>query len=113
MISDHEINILKMQDQIEELSRFLLNDWQALELHEVEEEIFRSLLKVGNNALAAFVEKKGTGKNAYGDEIHSHSEKDWTYISIFGDVEIQRAYFWDKEKGGGVFPIADKSDHAI
>jgi len=58
MINDHERNILKMQDQIEELSQLLLNDWQALELHAVEEEIFRVLLRIGNNALAAFVEKK-------------------------------------------------------
>ena len=108
MISDHERNILKMQDQIEELSRLLLNDWQALELHTVEEEIFRTLLRIGNNALEAFVEKKGTGEKAYGDEIHSHSEKNWNYISIFGNVPIKRAYFWDKEKGGGVFPIDEE-----
>ena len=108
MINDRERNILKMQDQIEEMSRLLLSDWQALELHAVEEEIFRTLLRVGNNALAAFVEKKGTGENAYGDEIHSHSEKNWTYISIFGDVAIKRAYFWDKEKGNGVFPIDEE-----
>ena len=108
MINDHERNILKMQDQIEELSRLLLNDWQALELHTVEEEIFRTLLRIGNTALAAFVEKKGTGEKAYGDEIHSHSEKNWNYISIFGNVPIKRAYFWDKEKGSGVFPIDEK-----
>jgi len=108
MISDHERNILKMQDQIVELSQLLLNDWQALELHTVEEEIFRALLRIGNNALAAFVEKKGTGKNAYGDESHSHSEKNWNYISIFGKVPIKRAYFWDKEKGSGVFPIDEE-----
>ena len=108
MINDHERNILKMQDQIAELSQLLLNDWQAIELHSVEEKIFRALLKIGNTALAAFVEKKGTGKNAYGDESHSHSEKNWNYISIFGNVAIKRAYFWDKEKGSGVFPIDEK-----
>jgi len=108
MINNHERNILKMQEQIEELSRLLLNDWQALELHEVEEEIFRVLLKVGNSALAAFVETKGTGEEAYGNEIHSHSEKNWNYISIFGNVPIKRAYFWDKGKGSGVFPIDEE-----
>jgi len=108
MINDHERNILKMQDQIEELSRLLLNDWQTLEIHTVEEKIFRVLLKIGNNALAAYVEKKGTGKNTYGDEIHSHSEKNWNYISVFGSVPIKRAYFWDKEKESGVFPIDEE-----
>jgi tetratricopeptide (TPR) repeat protein len=108
MINDHERNILKMQDQIEELSRLLLNDWQALEVHTVEEKIFRALLRIGNNALAAYVEKKGTGENTYGDEIHSHSVKNWNYISVFGSVPIRRAYFWDKEKGSGVFPIDEE-----
>ena len=81
-----------------------LNDWQALEVHTVEEKIFRALLRIGNNALAAHVEKKGTGENALGDEIHSHSVKNWNYISVFGSVPIKRAYFWDKEKGSGLFP---------
>jgi len=105
MINDHERNILKMQDQIEELSRLLLNDWQDLEIHTVEEKIFRVLLRIGNNALEAYVEKKGTGENAYGNEIHSYSVKNWNYISVFGTVPIKRAYFWDKEIGSGVFPL--------
>jgi len=88
MINDHERNILKMQDQIEELSRLLLNDWQDLEIHTVEEKIFRVLLRIGNNALEAYVEKKGTGENAYGNEIHSYSVKNWNYISVFGTVPI-------------------------
>ncbi len=36
MINDHEQNILKIHDQIEELSRLLLDDWQELEIHTVE-----------------------------------------------------------------------------
>ncbi len=40
MINDHERNILKMQDQIEELSRLLLNDWQELEIHTSRREDF-------------------------------------------------------------------------
>ena len=58
MINNHERNILKMQDQIEELSRLLLDDWQELEIHTVEEKIFRALLRIGNEALATYVEKK-------------------------------------------------------
>jgi len=108
MLNDHERNILKMQDQIADLSQLLLNEWQAMEIHTVEEKIFRALLKIGNTALAAFIEKKGTGEDAYGDEIHSYAEKNWKYISIFGSVPIPRAYFWNRAGGSGEFPIDEE-----
>jgi len=108
MLNDHERNILKMQAQIAELSQLLLNEWQALEIHTVEEKIFRALLKIGKNALAAFIEKKGTGEDAYGDEIHSYAEKNWKYISIFGNVPIPRAYFWNRAGGSGEFPLDEE-----
>jgi hypothetical protein len=108
MLNDYERNIMEMQDKINELSLLLLNDWQNLEIHDVEERIFRMLLKVGEKALSAFVEKKGTGENAYGNTIQKHSIKKWDYISIFGTIPIQRAYFWEQGRGSGVFPIADE-----
>ena len=61
MIDNYELNTLKMQDQIEELSWSLSHDWQNLEIHDVEEKIFHKLLEIGKNALSAFVENKGTG----------------------------------------------------
>ncbi len=70
MINDHERNTLKMQDQIEKLSRLLLDDWQELEIHTVEYKIFRALLRIGNKALATYVEKKiATLTAVFGIEI--------------------------------------------
>jgi len=108
MIDNYELNTLKMQDQIEELSWSLSHDWQNLEIHDVEEKIFHKLLEIGKNALSAFVENKGTGAAAYGDTISSHSIKKSDYISIFGTIPIKRAYFWKQGKKSGVFPIAEE-----
>jgi hypothetical protein len=105
MINNYERKIVEMQDQIEVLSQFVTGDWQHYEIHDVEEKIFRALLKVGKSALEAYVEKKGTGEKAFGDNISHYSEKKWDYISIFGTLNISRAYFWKPGKGSGVFPL--------
>ena len=105
MINDYERKIVEMQDQIEVLSQFVTGDWQHYEIHDVEEKIFRALLKVGKSALEAYVEKKGTGEKAFGDNISHYSEKKWDYISIFGTLNISRAYFWKPDKGSGIFPL--------
>ena len=105
MINNHERKILEMQDQLNQLSQFIVNDWQDLELHTIEEKIFRCLMKIGNTALKTFVEKKGTGNNAFGENISGHATKKCHYMSIFGTIEIKRTYFWKKGLGRGIVPI--------
>jgi hypothetical protein len=105
MINNYERKVIEMQDQIKILSQLIIGDWQNCEIHDVEEKIFRALLKVGKNALEAYTEKKGTGEEAFGDGISSYSEKKWDYISIFGTIKINRAYFWKPDNGGGIFPL--------
>ena len=105
MINNYERKIVEMQDQINVLSHFVTGDWQHFEIHDVEEKIFRALLKVGKSALEAYVEKKGTGEKAFGDNISHYTEKKWDYISIFGTLNISRAYFWKPDKGSGIFPL--------
>jgi len=105
MINNYERKITIMQDQIKKLSELIISDFQEYEIHKVEEKIFRTVLEIGKKALEAYVDKKGTGKEAYGNEIEPYSEKRWDYISIFGTIKIDRAYFWEPEKGGGVFPL--------
>lgn len=105
MVNNYEQNILEMQGQFEKIADAIINEWQDLEIHQVEEKIFRAVLKVGKKALESFISSKGTGEKAYGNDVSSYSEKNWDYISIFGAVRISRAYFWEKGKGGGVFPL--------
>jgi len=105
MINNYEQKYLEMQEQIKELSYLLVNDWENLEIHKVEENIFRKLLEVGRRALEAYVANKGTGEDAFGSLVSNYSEKRWDYISIFGTVKINRAYFWEEDKGSGIFPL--------
>ncbi len=66
-------------------------------MHEVEEVLFQSLLKLGLSLLNEYVEKKGTGKNLKAD-LPYHKLENWNYI--FGDMEIPNAYFWEKGSKG-------------
>ncbi len=105
MINDYEQKIIEMQEQIKNLSQFLLNDWQALEIHQVEENIFRKVMEIGKYALETYVVKKGTGADTFGDNLSSYAEKKRKYQSIFGCIEINRAYFWKEGDGSGIFPL--------
>jgi len=105
MIYNNERNILEMQEQMNELSQLLLEDWQNLEIHILEEKLFRFLLKIGKTALTAYVEKKGSGDKAYGEDVSGHSIKKCNYMSIFGTIQLERTYFWKQGIGNGVFPI--------
>lgn len=105
MISNYEMKALEMQKQTDFLSKLVCNEWQDFELHEVEEKIFRKVLEIGHNALELFVSKKGTGKDTFNEKIISHKEENWKYISIFGKIDIERAYFWKSGMVGGIYPI--------
>lgn len=105
MISNYEMKALEMQKQTDLLSRLVCNEWQDVELHEVEEKIFRKALEIGRNALELYVSKKGSGKDTFKGKITSHKKEKWKYISIFGKIDIERAYFWKSVMGVGIYPI--------
>jgi hypothetical protein len=105
MINNYEQNFREMQEQMNELINYLENDWQNLEIHTTEKNIFQALLKIGKNALSAFVLKKGTGKEQYKTDIPYNSKKNWEYISIFGSINFERAYFWQSGLNKGMYPL--------
>jgi hypothetical protein len=81
------------------------------ELHEFEKELFRQLLQLGRSLLEQFIEQTGTGYKA-GDPPRSETgnplrykgiEKS-PYISIFGEIQIARAAYADKE-GRYFYPL--------
>ncbi len=108
LLNDHGI-----RQEVESILRFVDADAQELELHEVERELFRQLLKLGQSLLERSIARRGTGKEAAGDTITTeagvclpyHTTKTRkNYLSIFGEVDIRRAYYWVKGEKG-VFPI--------
>ena len=82
MLNNYETKIAGTQEIFDQISRSLLGGLQNKELHEVEEVLFQSLLKLGLSLLNEYVEKKGTGKKLKTD-LPYHKLENWNYISIF------------------------------
>jgi len=105
MINNYEEKLLKNQQEFDTLVKLITEDWQELEIHKVEENLFKRLLKLGRDLLELHLAKRGSGKEDYHGEIPYHSDKDWEYISVFGDINIDRAYFWQEGLGKGIHPL--------
>lgn len=80
------------------------------ELHHVELRIFRFLLALGLCLLKEVLARHGIGKSTTpihdtnGDVLYYHSVKSRRYLSIFGLIKINRAYYRDKN-GNGFYPL--------
>jgi hypothetical protein len=99
------------RSKLESLLEFLRTGAQQSELHEVEREVLTQLLGLGRTLLQVFLATKGTGKvpagrvaAPSGEELPYHSIKRCGYASIFGEVEIRRAYYWGVAQKG-LFPL--------
>ncbi len=103
MLSNYEENIAKAQEGFNQIIKSISGELQEKEVHEVEEYLFRAISEMGLQFLGAFLEEKGSGKNIKTD-LPYHKSESWNYISIFGDIKISNAYFWEKGNKG-ISPI--------
>lgn len=97
------------EEELLEIVAFLRGGAQSEELHEVERSLFQRLLVLGHVLMRGFLAEKGTGKQEgpvtrNGADLPYHSLKPVTYLSVFGLLEIGRAYYW-KEGNQGYFPL--------
>jgi hypothetical protein len=99
------------RDKFEQLLSYVRGEAKGQEIHEVERGLFVRLLALGLVLLRLVLEQRGTGRlpagvriMREGRELRYHSTKRSTYLSIFGVVEIARAYYWDL-KGEGECPL--------
>ncbi len=90
------------QNQLwEGIREYVSGEALTQELHRVEENLFRRLLAVGLSLLKEVLARHGTGQvtgtivNSGGQPLPYHSLKSRQYLSIFGAVEIVRAYYWN------------------
>jgi len=81
------------------------------ELHDVELNVFRQVLKLGRGLLEAFVEQSGTGYEAgnpplreAGAPMEYKGTVNSPYVSIFGEIRISRAAYAHPD-GGRVYPM--------
>ncbi len=100
-------NIFQIEQDVlfDEVKKFVSGEALELEIHKVEEQLFRTLLKIGKSLLKETIFNHGNGKvdgkflnNDH--ELDYHSDKSTDYLSIFGEIEINRSYYWTKGCSG-------------
>ncbi len=103
----YNIEELKVEQKelLVEISKFISDEAQEKNLYETERGIFRLLQKLGLSFLKENLAHRGTGKidgpiTVAGKQLPYHSTSDCVYLSIFGEIVIRRAYYWQPgEKG--------------
>lgn len=96
---------VKQREILQEIFVYVQGEALGKDLYSVEKDLFQHILRLGHVFLCEVIARHGTGKNegsvkVADKELGYHTDKEKTYLSIFGEVEIGRAYFWCKgEKG--------------
>jgi hypothetical protein len=73
---------------------------------QMERHLFKQLLKMGSQLMQLFFDMRSQAYpreevvNQAGETLPYHSEKSRNYYSIFGELEINRPYFYQKGAGG-------------
>jgi hypothetical protein len=105
-----EDKIMEARAEFNKIIDFVNGDAHILEIHSVEGELFRSLLRLGRLLLEAFLCSFGTGylgENVTlenGSVLRYRREAPRKYLSIFGKITIMRSYYL-KDGSKGVFPL--------
>jgi hypothetical protein len=79
---------------------------QKCSADEMERHLFKQLLCLGANLMQLYFDRRSyeyprqEGVNAKGRTLPYHSEKRRDYFSIFGELVIQRPYFYRQGEGG-------------
>ena len=97
-----------LSENLSTLFNYLNNESKTQPLHEVESSLFNQLIKLGKTIMTQFVNKKCSESKLPSitqakETVPFHSMKKRNYLSIFGDIEIVRPYYW-KPESKGFFP---------
>jgi len=109
-VVDSGQRMAKCREQFEEvLSRVTRPGQETLDT--VEREAFAGLLEVGRLLMQARLEAEAEQDKAAevtspgGQKLPFHSHKRVTYRSVFGEVEVKRAYYWEAGAAEGHSPL--------
>jgi hypothetical protein len=87
----------------------VLEEQQPRQLHEVERFVMAQLLELGRLLLLCFLERKCGSRprsvRVGAVDLPCHSIKTVGYRSLFGDLRINRPYYWKENAGEGVCPL--------
>lgn len=106
---DVETYHVKQRELFAEVHEYVRGQALEKDLYGVERDLFRYMLQMGRAFLCEVIARRGTGKvdgalPVGGAELRFHMTKETTYLSVFGELEIPRAYYWQKGYAG-VFPL--------
>jgi hypothetical protein len=108
-----ETALVEQKNNLHKIQEYIKGEAITNQLHEVEENLFRMLLSYGHGLLKEVIARHGNGRskspviNNNEEIVRYHSCKSREYLSIFGSLEINRAYYWQKGSKG-VFPLDNK-----
>lgn len=111
-IYDIEKHKIEQEELWSEIRRYVEGVALDEELHKVEFSLFRQLLILGLSLLKEVVARHGSGKTSSvidrddGNSYRHHGQRSRKYLSIFGQLSIERAYYWSSE-GKGYCPLDD------
>ena len=110
-IGDQESQWEQAQQQLRDLDDYVSGAVGRDELHEVEEEVFRRLQRLGRVMMERFVARSGTGYTPgrppctfRGEPLTYRGIETVNYLSIFGLIELPRAAYAQPE-GGYEYPM--------
>lgn len=110
-MKSYNINELQINQKtlFDEISEYVRSTAITDTLYTVELRLFKMLLKLGLIFLREVIERHGAGKTDLSivrdkKVLPFHMMKSRHYLSIFGEVEIRRAYYW-RQGEKGVFPL--------
>jgi len=102
--------IAKCREQFEELLAKVIKPGRET-LDAVEQSTFAGLLEVGRVLLETRVTAEAAQDQASevmvpsGQKVPYHSDKSVPYRSLFGEIEVKRAYYWKEGCGEGFCPL--------
>jgi hypothetical protein len=102
--------MLEKKMQIKEITKYLHEEAQEQEIHEIEKALFKKMMEIGGNLLKEAIaiknnSYKASEKNKKGDSVKRHSVRTCYYQSIFGKLSISGSYYWEYKKEG-IFPLS-------
>ena len=108
-----DTGIAQLYSVVDEVFVFVRGPGQSMEIGEVERTVLAMLMRVGKEAITSYVDEKGTGYrgeeivNAQGETLPYVRDRKCAYRSVFGVIEINRAYY-QATGSAGIFPLEDE-----
>lgn len=98
--------VQEVREEFDELLDFIMIDAQEITANQVEQHVFRQLLRLGLLLLKAYFQMRCQSYahkpivEAEGIQIPYLGDRERTYYSIFGKLKIARPYFYNRQVGG-------------